>query len=303
MLLKTLEYLEAIYKYKSFTKAADALFVSQPAISIAINTLEKELGVELMVRNPKNVKFTTIGEIFIARVNKILNEIRQIELEMKDYSSDTKRVLRIGITSTSSISCVHEYLYKYFLPNLAENEIVYVDENSAYNHIDKIKEGILDICFNGIPNDIDCASFEVIPLMTVEACLIVNVNHKFAKYKVIPLEMIDGADFATMPEDSLMFKYFNNQCKEEGIFYHEISRHTSMTSYLKMVSTGVCAGIVAIDKSKNHLADDLYKNDSIAVLPFENPIHINLGFIYKKNSYLNQLARRFIEAIKQNIDQ
>jgi len=298
LVLKTLEYLEAVYKYKSFTKAAEVLYVSQPAISAAINTLEKELAVELIIRNSKIVKFTNEGEFFIVRVNKILSEIRQVELEMNDFSVTANKTLRLGISSSPSISSIHEYLYKDFLPNLASNEKVYIDENSAYNHIEKVKADILDICFNGIPYDIDLTSFETIPLISDEVRIIVHRNHKLAKYNKISLDMINGIDFATMGEDSLMFKYFNRKCKEQGIFYHEISRHSNMTSYLKIVSAGVCAGIVAFDKNSDVFMDEMYKNSSIVILPFEDPIDLSIGFICKKSTHLSLLARRFIQNVK-----
>ena len=303
MILRTLEYLEAIYKYKSFTKAAEVLFISQPAISAAIHSLEKELGIELMIRNPRVVKFTEIGEIFILKMIKVLTEIRQIEAEMKDYNSNTKKVLRLGVVGQSSIACIHEYLYNDFLPNLSINEIVYVDEDSTYNHIEKIKDDLLDICFNGIPNDIDCTMFETIPLISTEIYLIVNKNDALARHKKVSLEMIKGINFATMSEDSLMFKYFNDKCKEMGIYYHEISRLSNISSYVRMVSAGVCAGIIATNKSNGKLNNDVIINDSLAILPFDNPINVNIGFLYKKNNYLNQLAKRFIQIVERNISQ
>ena len=49
--LKRLQYLDAVYQYKNFTQASEALYVSQPAISSAVQALEEELGVRLVVRN------------------------------------------------------------------------------------------------------------------------------------------------------------------------------------------------------------------------------------------------------------
>lgn len=51
--LKRLQYLDAVYQYKNFTQASEALYVSQPAISSAVQALEEELGVRLVVRSSK----------------------------------------------------------------------------------------------------------------------------------------------------------------------------------------------------------------------------------------------------------
>ena len=56
--LKRLTYLTALYHHRSYTKASEELFVSQSAISMAIKSLEAELGVQLIVRSPQNVDFT-----------------------------------------------------------------------------------------------------------------------------------------------------------------------------------------------------------------------------------------------------
>ena len=59
--LRHLQYLNAVYQYKNFTQAGDSLFVSQPTISAAINTLESDLGVKLIERSSKRVIFTYEG--------------------------------------------------------------------------------------------------------------------------------------------------------------------------------------------------------------------------------------------------
>ena len=62
--LKRLHYLDAVYRYRNFTRASEELFVSQPAISAAVSSLEKQLGVKLIMRTPKAVEFTDEGEQF-----------------------------------------------------------------------------------------------------------------------------------------------------------------------------------------------------------------------------------------------
>jgi len=63
--LQKLMYLEAIYRLGSFTRASEELHVSQPAITKAIKSLEKHLGVELILRDSKSVSFTEAGEALV----------------------------------------------------------------------------------------------------------------------------------------------------------------------------------------------------------------------------------------------
>ena len=75
--LKRLQYLDAVYQYKNFTQASEALYVSQPAISSAVQALEEELGVRLVVRSSKGVTFTYEGEQFMIWARRILSPVKR----------------------------------------------------------------------------------------------------------------------------------------------------------------------------------------------------------------------------------
>lgn len=66
-----MRYLEAIYRLKSYTKAAEELFISQPSLSNAIHSLEKELGVSLIDRSRQPLRFTFEGERFMWHVYSV----------------------------------------------------------------------------------------------------------------------------------------------------------------------------------------------------------------------------------------
>ena len=84
MELRQIEYFSAVNRYKNYTKAAQELHVSQPTISVAIQKLEDELGIKLMERDNKGIRITGAGEIFLAKGEKVLDEIRDLEEIMED---------------------------------------------------------------------------------------------------------------------------------------------------------------------------------------------------------------------------
>ena len=77
--IKRLQYLEAVYRYHNFTRASEELFVSQSAISMAIKSLEADLGVRLIVRSPQSVAFTYEGEQLVQHARRILLECENAE--------------------------------------------------------------------------------------------------------------------------------------------------------------------------------------------------------------------------------
>lgn len=80
-MLKEMKYVYEVYKKQSFTKAAESLYISQPALSATIKKLEKELGVSLFDRSTNPIHITPAGEYYIKSVEKIM----AIEKDMHSY--------------------------------------------------------------------------------------------------------------------------------------------------------------------------------------------------------------------------
>ena len=75
--LKRLQYLDAVYQYKNFTQASEALYVSQPAISSAVQALEEELGVTLLSRSRGGVTLTADGWALMPYIQEICRQQRR----------------------------------------------------------------------------------------------------------------------------------------------------------------------------------------------------------------------------------
>lgn len=110
-MLKNMEYVYAVYQKKSFSKAAESLHVSQPALSTAIRKIESELQVQLFDRSSSPIELTQAGKYYIASIEKIM----QVEEDMRDYFAqlvkEQRTVINVG---TSSFFC------SYVLPELVE---------------------------------------------------------------------------------------------------------------------------------------------------------------------------------------
>jgi DNA-binding transcriptional LysR family regulator len=79
---RKLEYLEAVYRLRNFTKAANEQFVSQSSLSEAILRLEEEMGAKLINRDVKPIEFTPSGEVFMKYVYPLLNIVRTAREEV-----------------------------------------------------------------------------------------------------------------------------------------------------------------------------------------------------------------------------
>ncbi len=297
MQFKALEYLEAIYKYKNFTKAAEALFVSQPAISAAIRKLEAEFNVKLIIRTPKKVLFTPDGEAFIAKISPLLEELREIESEMLAKSRNQKRTLRLGLSPTAPPNIVHR-IYQYFLPSLAENEEVFFDEGGAYYHISKISNGEVDVAINVIPEDISDFPVASIPLYQQEICLLIHENSKLAQYDKIPMQLLSTTPIASLGASSYLPKRLEMEAAKRNIHLKVSSKHVHQTSYIEEILLGGSSGIINVDK--NNIPRALYAHKSLVTRPFQEPMFLTVGILYRKDSHLQPLTQRILDFIQES---
>jgi LysR family cyn operon transcriptional activator len=88
-------------EHGSFTRAAQALHVSQPALSQQIRQLEEQLGVQLLDRSGKAVRATDAGATYLSHVHRAFREIDAASRAARDVNDLTTGVLRLGFTPVS----------------------------------------------------------------------------------------------------------------------------------------------------------------------------------------------------------
>ena len=82
---KDLQYVLEIARTLNFSKAAASLYVTQPALSQAVNKLEKQLSVQLFFRSRSRVSLTPAGEKFVERARSIVEDINTLEYDMRHF--------------------------------------------------------------------------------------------------------------------------------------------------------------------------------------------------------------------------
>ena len=111
MNLLQIRYFLEVSKTLNFTNAAQNMFVSQPAFSRQIQSLEDELGVKLLLRNNRKVVLTEAGNVFVKRFNKIMDEIDK-SLEIVKNTVASQKTIRIGVLQVITSDLIDEVLEK-----------------------------------------------------------------------------------------------------------------------------------------------------------------------------------------------
>ena len=112
-MIKHFDYIYEIYKERSFTKAAEKLYVSQPALSLAIKKLEDEVGYPIFERKGKETVPTVYGEKYIAAIEEIKRIQTNLENEIADMRSLRCGKIKIGSTTFISVYILPDVLRKF----------------------------------------------------------------------------------------------------------------------------------------------------------------------------------------------
>jgi LysR family transcriptional regulator, cyn operon transcriptional activator len=113
MLVRPLRYLKAVADHGSFTRAAAALHVSQPALSQQIRELEERMGLQLLDRSGRTVRPTDAGEAYLRHVRRALDELEVGGRAIRDVQDLSSGTLRLGFTPSFAIYMLGPLIRRY----------------------------------------------------------------------------------------------------------------------------------------------------------------------------------------------
>jgi LysR family hydrogen peroxide-inducible transcriptional activator len=151
MTLTELRYIVAVARERHFGRAADACFVSQPTLSVAVKKLEEELGVTIFERGPGEVTVTPAGERIVAQAQRVLEEAAAIKEIAKHGKDPLAGPLTLGVIFT-----IGPYLLPKLVPLLhrrAPQMPLSIEENYTAVLAEKLKRGEIDVAIVALPFD------------------------------------------------------------------------------------------------------------------------------------------------------
>jgi len=184
MTLTELRYIVAVAREKHFGRAAEACFVSQPTLSVAIKKLEEELDVKLFERGTSEVSVTPLGEEIVRQAQSVIEQAASIKEIAKRGKDPISGPLRLGIIYT---------IGPYLLPDLVKQAIdrvpqmpLIIQENFTAKLLEMLRTGDLDAAIMAEP--FPDTGLAVAPLYDEPFMAAVPKNHPLAKRKSITAE-------------------------------------------------------------------------------------------------------------------
>lgn len=194
MNLSQLNYFKKLAEVLHYTRAAQELFITQPTLSGAISSLEKELGAPLFERNGRSVLLTPYGEVFYEHVCLALRAIDDGVAAVSARSSASFGTVNLGTTFTTQDHYLPS-LIRDFEEAFDKRVIVKVSQGFTNYLTEQLHRGTLDVAFCGKrDNEPDIAYF---PVKHCELALYVRDDHPLASRETITFGELNDVDLHT----------------------------------------------------------------------------------------------------------
>lgn len=286
---RSLQYLIAIAEHGSYTRAAEALFVSQPTLSQQIKQLEESLQLPLLDRSGKTVRLTDAGEVYVHHARRAWAELEAGARSIDDVQNLSRGTLRVGWTPiTDYLTCSLLEKFNKLYPGITLHTVeMPADEIEIAVAEDKIDFGI---AFNK-PLSVKKKSKEIDArtLFEENLCLAVGNAHLRAGQKErMSAQELGRESLVLLNTDFALRQQINSYCLNNGITPHISIETDSLSVIIEMIQIGPLATI--LPKSIVHTQCGLYSIVLAPTLPKQA-----ITIICRKRGYKSPACLAFSE--------
>jgi LysR family cyn operon transcriptional activator len=286
---RSLQYLLAVAKYGSFTKAAEALHVSQPSLSQQIKLLEESLNARLLDRTGRNVRLTDAGEIYLRHARRAWGEMDAGTRAIHDVQDLSRGSLRLGWTPvTDYLTCplLVDFTRRYPGISLTTLEMPQ-DEIEVAVAEDSIDVGI--VFSTPLSSGSPSGEIETHTLFEDTLCLAVGNAHPLAgQREPVSVREFGQESLVLLNTQFALRSHIDRYCHDHGISPHIAIETNSVSVIIEMVQFGRLATVFPTSLVRTQCG--LY---SIVLTP-ELP-HKTISLICRKSEYKSPACRAFGE--------
>jgi len=269
MTLTELKYIVAVARERHFGKAADACFVSQPTLSVAVKKLEEELDVKLFERSANEITVTALGEEIVRQAQSVLEQAANIKDIAKRGKDPLAGALKLGVIYT---------IAPYLLPDLVRQVITHLpqmplmlQENFTVKLLEMLRTGEIDCAILAEP--FPDAGLAVAPLYDEPFFAAVPSQHPLAKLSSVTTEALKSETMLLLGSGHCFRDHVLEVCPEFARFSSDAEgirksfEGSSLETIKHMVAAGMGITLVprlsvpsqALQPSKRRRDDDFVK--------------------------------------------
>lgn len=280
-----------VAKQQSFSRAAEKLYRTQPAISAQVRLLEQECGEKLFDRSGKKVLLTPAGEILSRYAQKLLGLQKEALQAIAEINQTPRGKLYIGANEATCLYVLPRTFarFKQLYPLVQ----ISIYRNFSHKILQKVQEGAVDLGIVTLPQTAN--NIEIIPVFRDEVQVVVPKNHPLAKRRSVTIEemahhplILPKTGNTRVVIDRLLRPYRDHL---------QISMElASVETIKKFVGAGLGISLISRTYAQPEVAARVLKLIAVE----GQKIYRELGLIYRRDRYLSLPAKVFIEVVRES---
>lgn len=292
---RDIDYILAVVTYGGIGRAADALGLSQPALTKAIQRVEAMTGLPLFERTAHGVSPTQAGAIFISRAKRIRLEYEDAMKEMQGLKSGEQGMLRIGYSASMPtgmiVGACRQLIRERPVARLR------ISRRFARELLDMVTEGALDLAIVPLP-ETHVADFRIWELFSDRLAVMADEGHPLHRQQNLTLEdlvdqewLLPSSQFTIRQQVATAFRQkglhepkLRIEVDFGGTFLFDLIRGTQMLSFAGAESSGAIPGFRPLDLRLDAL--DLRRK---------------VGIVARAGAYLSPLAERMTVLLEESV--
>jgi LysR family transcriptional regulator, carnitine catabolism transcriptional activator len=280
----------AVARLSSFTRAAAALRVSQPALTVQIKQLEEAFGVRLFDRDNRSVALTPAGRELVAPLERIMHDFEAVAGHARDLAGH-----RRGLVTLAALPSIAAGLLPLAIRALSDRHegiIVRVRDVTAGKIVDLVKSGEVDFGIGSVIRPEADLTSQL--LLRDRLCAFAPSDHPIARKRHLTLRELRGYPLILTSQDSSVRQIVERALEQARLAAHVAQEATYMTTAIGMVRAGL--GIAVLPESA--LVGD--PADGIRAIAIRTPVlRREISILTSAGRSLSPAAQKLIEVLRR----
>jgi len=285
-----LEAFVQVAAHHSFSRAAEALHLTQPSITARIQALERDLGEKMFERGGRSVRLTDAGTIFLPYAERMLQMLREAKESVEEVHSVQAGSLRLGSALTISTYVLPRILHAFHSRYPGVEVVVHTGRSDQVLNMllsDEVQVGLVRSLIH--------PDVETVDLYADEVILVANPDHPFAANRQATIEEVGSQPVILADRGSSYYGLIHGLFRQAGVVPNVAMELDSMEATKRMVEEGL--GIALLPKVclERELKQGLLAEVAITNAP---AISRQIAFIYRKSRKQARTVHAFLEVLR-----
>lgn len=291
MTLTQMKYFAEVCKEKSVTKAAEKLHISQPSVTVSMQELEAETGLNLFVRQGKRIEVTPEGEFLLAKVSAILHSVEQLNNDIGELVH-TKNHIKLALPLQVG-SILIPMIFEEFIPRNPEIRLEIV-EQGGMDSLRMVEKEELDLAITIYEADF-CSGLNYTRLFDSECCFCTSREHRLADRRSVEVADLMGEKFVMLQGGFFINRMVQQTFADAGCRLEVVLRSAQLHTVKNLVGRNLASTFLM----REAVSDD----SRIVAIPFADPLQIRAGIVTKQQRQIYSDVRKLIEFVREKFRQ